>query len=79
VLEKVQGLYESYLERLDAYGILSSKDRKLYERFLEDRGAFSLASPTDAAARRQVKVARYQDEKALKQKLEVRTAYIKTL
>jgi hypothetical protein len=76
VLERAQRLYESYLERLDTYRIISSKDQKLYERFLEDRNAFSLASPTDAAARRQVKVARYQDEKALKQKLDVRVPII---
>jgi immunoglobulin-binding protein 1 len=79
VLEKARQLYESYLERLDVYGILSPQDRKLYERFLEDRKWFSFASQTDAAARRQVKVARYQEEKAVKQKLEVRITALELL
>ncbi len=52
--------------------MLSAKDRKLHERFLEGRDDFSLISTTDAAARRDTKIARYKQENELKLKLEVR-------
>jgi immunoglobulin-binding protein 1 len=64
--------YEKYLMRLDEYGLLSSGDKKLYERYLENPTAFTIASLTDTAARRELKVARFREEKELKQKLEVR-------
>jgi len=62
--------YEKYLMRLDEYGLLSSGDKKLYERYLENPTAFTIASLTDTAARRELKVARFREEKELKQKLE---------
>lgn len=58
--------------RLDEYDLLSPGDKKLHEQYLENPSAFALASMNDAAARRQVKVARFREEKELKQKLEVR-------
>ena len=53
--------------------MLSARDRKLYERFLEGRDDFSLISTTDPAARRDTKIARYRQENELKLKLEVRS------
>lgn len=64
--------YEKYLTRLDEYDLLSSGDEKLYERYNENPSSFSLAPINDAGTRRAVKVARFREEKELKQKLEVR-------
>ena len=71
-LRRCLQLLESFLERLDQYNILSSKDRKLYERFQENRSSFSLLSNSNAEDRRKLKISRFQEEKLLKQKLEVR-------
>lgn len=54
--------------------MLSTSDRKLYERFLENRDDFSLISNTDPAARRDTKIARFKKENELKLKLEVSQA-----
>ena len=51
--------------------MLNAKDRRLYESYLDDRDDFSLISTTDAAARRDTKIARYKQENELKLKLEV--------
>ena len=51
--------------------MLNAKDRRLYERYLDDRDDFSLISTTDAAVRRDTKIARYKQENELKLKLEV--------
>jgi immunoglobulin-binding protein 1 len=64
-------LLETFLNRLDNYGILSVENRKLYEQFSENRSSFQLASSKNMEERRKVKVARYQQEKSLKAKLEV--------
>jgi immunoglobulin-binding protein 1 len=71
MLQNVLQLFEDFLSRLDNYGILSAENRKLYERFIEDRLSFQLASSANAEERRKVKVARFQQEKSLKAKLEV--------
>jgi immunoglobulin-binding protein 1 len=71
MLQNVLLLFEDFLSRLDNYGILSAENRKLYERFMEDRLSFQLASSANAEERRKVKVARFQQEKSLKAKLEV--------
>jgi immunoglobulin-binding protein 1 len=71
MLQNVLRLFEDFLSRLDNYGILSVENRKLYERFMEDRLSFQLASSANAEERRKVKVARFQQEKSLKAKLEV--------
>jgi immunoglobulin-binding protein 1 len=71
VLRRAQEEYDKYLEALDSYGLLSAGDKKLYDRYTNDPSSFHLASMTDAAARRHTKVARFKEEKELKQKLEV--------
>lgn len=70
-LRRTSQLLESFLDRLDHYSILSVKDRKLYERFRQNKSKFSLLSTSNAEDRRKVKVARFQEEKQLKQNLEV--------
>jgi immunoglobulin-binding protein 1 len=71
MLQTVLQLFETFLSRLDNYRILSVENRKLYERFLENRSSFQLASSTNFEERRKLKVARYQQEKSLKAKFEV--------
>ncbi|KAF2143651.1 uncharacterized protein K452DRAFT_267914 [Aplosporella prunicola CBS 121167] len=62
--------YDNFLKLLDSYDMLSKSDAKLYERYLEAPNSFSTASTTDAAARRETKIARFREEKAMKAKLE---------
>ena len=71
MLDNVLRLFETFLSRLDHYSILSAENRKLYERFLENRSVFQLALSTNAEERRKIKVARFQEEKNIKAKLEV--------
>jgi len=71
LLQQASWLFESFLTRLDSYELLSKQNKKLLDQYQDDRKAFQLASATDAAERRRVKVARFQEEKALKSKLEV--------
>lgn len=63
--------YEGYLTRMDDYGLLNDSNKNLYERYIENPSSFSLAPVNDAAARRELKVSRFREEKELKQKLEV--------
>jgi hypothetical protein len=73
-LQDVLQLFEAFLNRLDNYSLLSVGNRKLYEQFLENRSSFQLASSRNMEERRRVKVARYQQEKSFKAKLEVCSA-----
>lgn len=66
---------ESFLKLVDSYDLLSPSDSKLLETYQEGPDVFSTASTRDAAARRETKIARFREEKALKQKLEVRTCF----
>ena len=71
LLRKAQNAYEAFLKLLDQYDILSRDDSRLFERWRESPERFSTASTTDAARRRETKIARFKQEKQLKQKLEV--------
>ncbi|KAI2789786.1 hypothetical protein POX_d05284 [Penicillium oxalicum] len=62
--------YENFLTRLDEYELLSAGDKKLFERYIANPSTFTLAPLDDAAARRDIKVRRFREEKELKQKLE---------
>lgn len=75
-LRRALELYEQFITRLDEYGLLSAGDKKLFEQYMANPSTFTLAPTNDAAARRDVKVRRFREEKELKQKLEVR--YIHT-
>jgi immunoglobulin-binding protein 1 len=63
--------YELFLKLLDSYDMLSKSDAKLLEAYNEDKQNFSTVSTTDAAARRDIKIKRFREEKELKQKLQV--------
>jgi hypothetical protein len=71
VLRSSQEALERYLNLLDDYSMLSASDKRLYERYTNNRDSFSLLSSSDASIRRDVKIARFKQEKNLKQKLEV--------
>ena len=69
-LRNAQSAYARYLSTLDDYDLLSHADHKIHSRFLSDRDAFTLLPASDPTARRETKIARYQQEKVLKQKLD---------
>jgi len=69
-LQRTREEYEKYLETLDAYGLFSPVDKKLYDRYIENPTAFTLAPMNDAVARRDVKISRLREEKELNRKLE---------
>ncbi|KAF1924297.1 type 2A phosphatase-associated protein 42 [Didymella exigua CBS 183.55] len=69
-LLQARARYELFLKLLDSYDVLSKGDAKLFESYNEDKRNFSTVSSVDAAARRDVKIARFREEKELKRKLE---------
>jgi immunoglobulin-binding protein 1 len=70
-LKQSSELLENFLTNVDHYGLLTSTDRKLYERYLESRTSFRVISSTNPEEKRKIKIGRFQEEKTLKQKLEV--------
>ncbi|KAJ5194747.1 uncharacterized protein N7498_008185 [Penicillium cinerascens] len=70
VLRQALEQYETFLTRLDEYELMSGGDKKLLEHYMANPSTFTLAPMNDAAARRDVKVKRFREEKELKQKLE---------
>lgn len=62
---------EEYLRLLDQYEVLTAEEARLLERYQENKARFSTAQTADAARRRETKIQRFKEEKALKQKLEV--------
>jgi immunoglobulin-binding protein 1 len=69
-LERAQRSYGRYLKQLDDYEMLSKNDAGLAEQYKESPNTFSTASTSDAAARRETKIRRFKEEKALKQRLD---------
>jgi hypothetical protein len=69
-LQRAQKSYERYLTQLDNYDMLSKNDAALLEQYQESPNTFSTTSTADAAARRETKIRRFKEEKALKQKME---------
>ena len=69
-LQRAQKSYERYLKQLDSYDMLSKSDAALFEQYQEAPTNFSTVSTSDAAARRDTKIRRFKEEKALRQKLE---------
>lgn len=61
--------YVSYLKQLDGYDILSKNDAKLLEAYEESPDTFSTTGTQDPARRREQKIQRFREEKALKQTL----------
>lgn len=71
LLHQAAALLENFLTRLDSYELLSKQSKELFEHYQDNRETFQLASATDTAERRRIKVARFQEEKGLRTKLEV--------
>lgn len=71
VLRRALEQYELFLTRLDEYELLSNEDKRLFVQYMANPSTFTLAPANDAAARRDIKVRRFREEKELKQKLEV--------
>ena len=63
--------YERFLTLLDRYAILSKGDQKLWERYQDDKDAFTLLPSSDASSRRESKITRFKEGKALEKKIEV--------
>ncbi|MCJ1351231.1 MAG: hypothetical protein MMC33_001214 [Icmadophila ericetorum] len=70
LLRRSQEAYERYLVLLETYGLLTKEDEKLLARYRDNRDAFQLLSSPDPTVRRNTKMARFKQEKELKQKLE---------
>ena len=70
-LRRASQALESFLTRLDQYRILSKGDQDLFERYRQERGKFSVISTSSPDEKRKIKISRFQEEKALKQKLQV--------
>ncbi len=68
---RARGHYERFLKLLDSYDMLGKSNSTLLETYYEDKDHFSTTSTGDAAARRNIKISRFREEKELKQKLEV--------
>lgn len=69
-ITKAARSYESYLKQLDNYDMLAKADAQLLEQYLDSPTTFSAVSTTDPASRRETKIKRFKEEKALKQKLD---------
>jgi immunoglobulin-binding protein 1 len=69
-LKRVAELLDVFLLRLDQYSLLAEAERKLYERYQEEKTRFSIL-PKNPEDRRRLKIRRFQEEKELKRKLEV--------
>ncbi|KAK8161001.1 TAP42-like protein [Phyllosticta citrichinensis] len=69
-LQKARHYYAKFLKLLDSYDLLSKSDAQLFEKYTDAPDSFSTASTTDAAARRDTKIARFRAEKEMKTKLE---------
>lgn len=63
--------HERFLSRLDTYRILDKQSVDTYERYQENPEKFTTVLTSDAARRRDIKIANFKAEKALKEKLNV--------
>ncbi|KAI4148351.1 MAG: hypothetical protein LQ340_005121 [Diploschistes diacapsis] len=70
LLRSAQDAYSRYLGLLDDYQLLSVRDKRLFGTFNKDKDNFTLLPSHDPTARRDNKIARYNQEKELRQKLE---------
>lgn len=63
---------DKFLKLLDSYDMLSGEEMKLLARYRDSPDTFSTASLMDAVARRQTKISRFKEERAMMAKLTVR-------
>lgn len=69
ILENSRQRYERFLYILDSYGLLEPQYFKMLEAYSESPTTFSTTPSSDAAARRNAKIANFKAEQSLKQKL----------
>lgn len=69
-VQRAQKSYERYLKQIDNYDMLSKSDAALFEQYQESPDTFSTSPSRDPASRRDAKIRRFKEEKALKGKLE---------
>ncbi|MCJ1331144.1 Immunoglobulin (CD79A) binding protein 1 [Thelotrema lepadinum] len=69
LLRRAQDAYSKYLGLLDDYELLSAKDKKIYAKYNQEKDTFALLPSHDPTARRETKIARFNQEIELKQKL----------
>ncbi|RMZ75672.1 hypothetical protein DV737_g5165, partial [Chaetothyriales sp. CBS 132003] len=69
-LRRASQLLEEFLARLDQYRMLTKNEQELFERFQQQRSSFSISSAAGPEEKRRIKISRFQQEKALKQKLQ---------
>ena len=70
LLNKSKSGYAGYLSCLDDYGILSKEQRPMYQIFLQDEDSFTVLASNDPSIRRSTKIARFQQEAEIKQKIQ---------
>ncbi|KHJ32710.1 putative type 2a phosphatase-associated protein 42 [Erysiphe necator] len=70
LIQRARNLYENFLSLLQQYEILSGREKKLYESYVESPTTFSTILCSDPIARRETKIANYKLEKELKKKIE---------
>ncbi|KAM3446887.1 hypothetical protein MY3296_009252, partial [Beauveria thailandica] len=75
VVRRARAAYESFLALVDSYGLVTGRHAKLLGRYTEEPQTFAVAAAAtttggDMAARRDAKIAAYNAERELKQKLE---------
>ncbi|KAF4126792.1 hypothetical protein GMORB2_0529 [Geosmithia morbida] len=72
VLRRSRLAYDSFLNLVDAYGLIGPPYDKMLERYRDDADAFSVVpAGSGAAARRDGKIAGFKAEKQLRDRLEV--------
>ncbi|KAK4197253.1 putative PP2A regulatory subunit TAP46 [Triangularia verruculosa] len=70
ILTSARDFYERFLHLLDSYSLLSTPSSKLLETYTSSPTTFSTANSNDPTVRRNAKIANFQTEKSLRQKLE---------
>lgn len=68
-IRKTRSCYEAFLGLLDRYELLKGEYAKLFERYNDGPEHFTTVAGSDAAAKRNAKIANFKAEKALKDKL----------
>nr|CDP30645.1 Putative PP2A regulatory subunit TAP46 [Podospora anserina S mat+] len=70
ILTSARDFYERFLHLLDSYSLLTPQSAKLLEAYTSSPSTFSTANSSDPTVRRNAKIANFQTEKALRQKLD---------
>ncbi|KAK7403124.1 Type 2A phosphatase-associated protein 42 [Neonectria punicea] len=70
VLASARAAYDRFLALVDGYALVSAPYDRVLERYRDHPEAFAVVATSDAAARRDGKIANYKAEKQLKDKLE---------